>query len=419
MGFIADLREGLPGLKMNLPESWQVQEDQPRRAILMDNDHRVGWHLIHGPFHIDLRQEHDAALRKDVERHTRHAFAEQYALLQFPPEQAAQRAPVRTADPNWPGWTPLIEVEYVQIGGTTALKVLRRLVYERGLEVVLGTLLVPVASGLCELTAFSRTGETGARETVLLDLAMQQHPGKRRDELLRQLGQSFLDDARHDAKFPEHPLTLVRQALRWLTTGNDNLQVLAPPPPVAGGEVLLPAASTALQPPPRYVPVNMEAMPAPKTMAVLARVTLEGVDHPRLLDVWHLPDLLILGDDREAQLTELARRSVGEWERQGATAVEAQVQTLPPQGKLARVGAQIRMMLGGAPAQSVSRWLVDEDGSVFRIALGAPPYVPMDELVGEADQVMNSWRRLRPAKSAWLTSDLRLRDQASQAKAQA
>src|SRR5579883_2206763 len=114
MGFIDDLRKGLPGLLVAVPEAWQVREDQARRAVLTDNEHKVGWHITHAPFYVDTNPAHEAQLRREVERHVRWTFAEQYGQLPLPQEALASRPPARTADPKW---SPLISLSRVDLSG--------------------------------------------------------------------------------------------------------------------------------------------------------------------------------------------------------------------------------------------------------------------------------------------------------------
>src|SRR5689334_14316809 len=152
MGFIDDLQNGRPGIRLAIPESWKIHEEHARRVVFLDNDQRVGWHIAHAPVALDLRREHDDVLRDDVERHARQLFAEQYAGLKLPPEIAARRPPSRLDDPSWPGWSPLIALEHVRLAGGEALWIQRRLAYEPALEVVLSTLLIPLQTGLIEIT---------------------------------------------------------------------------------------------------------------------------------------------------------------------------------------------------------------------------------------------------------------------------
>ncbi len=417
MGFIEDLKNGLPGIHFAIPATFQVHEERERRTVMVDNERRVGWHVIHAPWRLDLRPVHDQALRQDVERGARQSFQDQY--VQLAAEAPKDRVPSRTADPEW---SPVVDVQYVQVGGAPALFILRRLAYEPGLEVVLGSLLIPLSTGICEITAFQRSSDAGQRESMLLTLAMQQNPGEEAPKLARKLGQPYFDDPKHDAQFPTHPLTCVRAALRWVMEGGaDLIKVTAPMPVMEPGEVEFPAAECAIVPPPRYLPLPPGTVPVPRTMAVLTRVPLEAGESPIMLDVWLVNDVTIPGDalDRQQQLLDLAKRNAWEWEKQGAKEVDVHIRALPPQGDEVRVAAEILMRIGEAKSQSVARWLAAPDGRVYRMTVGAPSHVPMEDLSRDVDAALASFRQIKTAtvSGAWLTSDLRLRPKAAPAEA--
>lgn len=53
-----------------------------------------------------------------------------------------------------------------------------------------------------------------------------------------------------------------------------------------------------------------------------------------------------------------------------------------------------RFKVGESEKVSAMRWRADEDGTVFRVCVGAERYVPESELREQADEVMASLRRL-------------------------
>lgn len=415
MGFIDDLKKGLPGVRFDLPGSTQVHEEQERRAVFVDNDHRVGWHVLHAPWRLDLRPEHDKLLRQDIQRQARFTFEEQYQQLAaaFPDDEARrQRPPVRTTDPSW---SPLLSVETIKIGEAPAVQIIRRVAYEPALEVVTGSLLIPLATGMIEITCFHRTQETGRRETMLLQLAMQRYPGEDVPQLAARLGQTFFDDPSHDRDFATHPLSLVRAALKWLReAGEEVLKVTAPMAPFKDEPIELPATGCRINIPPRYLPLPRGTVPVPRTMAVMTRVMLEASESPRMLDIFRLPDVEVPASlpaaERQQQLLTLARGNAEEWSKQGATDVELTVEERKPHGKRPTAASVIRMKINGLPTLAVSRWLLDDDGQVFRVAAGAPTYVPVEELDAELDTVIASLQRIEmPQNQPWLTSDITLK----------
>ena len=121
MGFLDDLKQGLPGVRFAVPANWKIQDEQDRRVVLQDEEHKVGWHIMHAPWRADLRRDFFAEQRRDVERHARYGFEQHYHQIQVP--QGVQRPPVRTSDPEF---SPLISVEHVTVDGVECLLVLRR-----------------------------------------------------------------------------------------------------------------------------------------------------------------------------------------------------------------------------------------------------------------------------------------------------
>jgi hypothetical protein len=73
------------------------------------------------------------------------------------------------------------------------------MMYQRGKEIVMGHLLIPVAGGLFEVRAICGGGMTGLRESMLLMAAIP----KPVEGEAQFLSQRQYDDPRHDAMFPE------------------------------------------------------------------------------------------------------------------------------------------------------------------------------------------------------------------------
>jgi hypothetical protein len=430
MGFLDDLSKGLPGIKLAVPSSWRRQEEQDRRAVLIDAEHKVGWHILHSPWRADLRsepKEFGELLRRDIERHARYGFEQHYSQVPQPkaaPGQPAPppRPPVRTSDADW---SPVISIEHITIDGQPALLTIRRVAYEPIMEAVIANLLIPVGTGLIDITAFQHTQDTGYRENALLTEALQKYPGEGPQKLARRLGQTYFDDPQHDAKFPNHPLTCVRAAIRWLLAlGKEQLAVTSTAAPLLapGAEIELPSVGCAVRVPPRYMPVPDGVLPLPVGVTLLSRVMLEGADDPQMLDIRQLSGPSLPPEGRAERLAAIMQRQVEEWQRQGATQMEIKqepVEIPAATGPEASAGPRlalavdVSMVLGGVRTHAVSRWLVDHDGRVFRIGVATPPYVPMAEAAADADAVLRSFRRLPPKKvnTAWLTSDLRLAPQ--------
>lgn len=414
MGFLDDLKQGLPGVRFAVPANWKIQDEQDRRVVLQDEEHKVGWHIMHAPWRADLRRDFFAEQRRDVERHARYGFEQHYHQIQVP--QGVQRPPVRTSDPEF---SPLISVEHVTVDGVECLLVLRRVAYEPVLEAVVGNVLIPLDNGVLDITMFQHSAQTGYRENQLLTLALQQNPGEGLSKVRRKLGQTHFDDAGNDDKFPTHPLTCVRRAVKWLLAlKKEDLAVTNPQQalPPSGAEIELAQVGCAVQIPPRYLPIPDGVLPVPAGVTLLSRVILEAADDPQMLDVRQVAGVTLSPDKRQAKLEEMVQQQIAEWQQSGATNIEINSEPVDAPGGADSgqhaIAVSVRMLLGGVPTHTVARWLCDRDGRVFRFGVATPPYVPTSESSADVELVFRSFRRLAsPNTGAWLTSDLQLAPQ--------
>src|SRR5262249_12532705 len=139
----------------------EVAPDASRTALLRDPERRVAWEIGHFPHRLDLRASSDDALHRDIEAEAREAFRASYEQVASAVD-AANRSPPRTRDA---AWSPVIELERIEIGGARALRVIHRLTYEPTHEMIVGRLLIPLESGVFEVSATHLTRTTGFRET--------------------------------------------------------------------------------------------------------------------------------------------------------------------------------------------------------------------------------------------------------------
>lgn len=265
---------------------------------------------------------------------------------------------------------------------------MRRITFQPGNELLSGTLLVPVVDGFFEIAAIARAATTGMRESVLL---MARTHGKPFEPGTSVPSQAEYDAPAHDHRFPDHPLTLVRAALRWLQS-DAAIEVLSPAPDPPSGEIVVEAASCAVVLPPRYVFVPREVMPMAPTLASYTRVALgEGV--PRMLDVWRLEGR-ITQRDRARRLKELALEMTADWEKEGVSDLEQEAEIVASDTKSASVRGFARFFVGAKRKLSALRWRADEDGVVFRVSASGPAHLSEEALRNDADAVMSSLRRL-------------------------
>lgn len=400
MSFKEALASGSLGLRWSLPAAFELKKEGPSLTFARDPDRNVAWLLRVFPWPLDLRRSFDEALRADLEADTRQLFEAAFKPIEWPPGSKEKRGP-RTADPRW---SPIIEVEHVRVGEAPALRLVRRMTYQPGEEVLCGSLLVPLARGFAELTAIARAEQTGLREATLM---MKRPGGSSTESKVPFLSQAEYDDPEHDALFAEHPLSLVRGALRWLLA-DAGLEVTEPAVEPPEGAYVVEAAGCTVILPPRYLFVPRELMPMSPTLASFARVGL-GDAPLQLLDVWRLPDRLS-GRDRGRALKRFAVEHTERWTSEGVTDLEQEAEIVTGDEPHTAVRTLVRFKVGDKHKVSAMRWRADEDGTVFRVTATAAPYVPAPKLRDQADAVMASLRRLNvedeggtgaPKKSWW------------------
>jgi hypothetical protein len=390
VGFLDQVRAGDLGARVSFGDDLEQIEEAGNAALLRDPERRVAWEIAFVPYRLDLREPTLDVLRADVEAEARAAFEATWEQLGAELE-GAERPPIRTSDA---AWSPVILLEPTTLDDAPALRVIHRMSYQPTHEMIVGRLLVPLATGVLSLSASSLTRTTGYRETMRLQAALSSRAGVNIADVARELGQAGYDDPTYDLLFPDHPLSLIRAALTWLVDADGGaLTITDPLPSPPGGEIDLTAAGCAVTPPARYLALPAGALPISATLAVLTRVGL-AVTTPRLLDVWRIDDTVILGADREKQLVALARKNAADWGGEGATDINAKVTKLPSRDGRTHAKSEIRFTTANGPTQAVARWMVDTDGTVFRVSASGGQWIPKEALLADAEQVLQSLRRL-------------------------
>lgn len=243
MALIEAMRSGSCGVRLVLPQRLRVLRETDDHAELADDDLGARWDLFARNVPLDLSPEHRDELRSAMQAYARDMFEKLYH--QFPP--SGDHHGPRTDDPDWPA---LVDFVPTRVGDADALMTVHRMMYDPGREIVLGHLLVPVQDGLFEARVMLRAAETGWRESALM--LIDRENGLRDPEVHYFPPQHEYDDPELDDTFPNHVLSRVRHALRWLRD-EAGLEVVAPREPVARGEVELELLGCALVPPPRFV----------------------------------------------------------------------------------------------------------------------------------------------------------------------
>lgn len=380
------MQEGRVGVRFPVPAHLAVEQETSDFALLLDRERELVWTLHRSEYRLDLQPAHEALLRRDIERHARALFERCFEEAERP----AWWLPVkpRTSDP---AWSPVVEVERVQIGGADALWVVHRMFYEPGNETVMGHLLIPLAQGLFEFRMFKHAEMSGLRESMLTGGQV----GAAEDNLERALArrdidQASFDDPVHDVQFPEHPLSTVRAAQRWLL---EDAQVeVAPAGQAEAGEVVAPHAGFAVTPPPRYMPLAADDMPRMR----FSRVSLATTDGVQLLTVARLPparsQAVLTGDELLEMGEELAHDDIPYAMNPHVTA-----ELLPDVAGRPQVRVHCTYdEAGNAPQHTAFRWFVDEGGAAVMVAVAAARYVPAEELFAQAEEVVGSFRLLAP-----------------------
>jgi hypothetical protein len=387
MSLVAALASGELGVKLVVPKRMGITDETASSAALVDQDRTLGWHLTLHEYRLDLQPEHQAMLERDIERHTRDLF-DNFFRMRDRGAPAEPDAKPRTADPTW---SPVVSVERVRCGEHDALCVIHRMTYAHGDEMIMGHLLVPFQGGTFELRVVARErSATGMRETLILSDAMS---GVSDDapESMPRLRQQDFDDARHDARFPDHPLSLVRAELREVLDA-DRVTVLDPPPAPPAGEVVLRELGCAIVPPARYL---LTAHRSPKKRAQFSRISFAGTDGVQLLTLLTRHDSSLHPTGTEEDLLDAARQLAGEV-AEGAQNLQLEIHTLPDAGGRTQVMAYRTYddQSGVGPQHSAFRFFVPAPGRLLSIAIGAAQCVPKAEMLAELDSVVASWRPL-------------------------
>jgi hypothetical protein len=372
--FIDGLRAGDFGLRFPFPDSFQMIDEFPLGANFLDENRNVAWHIGFSPSPLVLDPEHDALLRRDIKMFLRGRF---------------ETETPRTLDPEW---SPLVDMEYATLPGSTALLIVYRSAYEPGNEALVGELYVPLSTGHVYFDARCRVGTTGFRESYLVAQAIDRgrSPGQ-----AAAIAQSEIDDPRHDARFPRHALSIVRAAMRWLVESAD-IEVTDPMSISTEEETRLEDAECAVVLPPRYALNPTMSHRMAEGLIIANRVCPPG-SSSMSLDIWRLPANVITGWNAKGRLKRLAAQTIRNCKREGASQIRLQTRGLPDYDGRTQIETYVRFHSGADYVHSVMWWFVDTDGQVFRVAAAGPQFVPRSELTAHVEAVVGSWRRLEPS----------------------
>jgi hypothetical protein len=273
------LQRGTFGVELTFPPG--VVPDQSAEYSFQFSGPRAGvgwWVFFRRHLALDLSDVAATSLERDIRRHTRRLFEVAFCQRALTPEQL--NLGPRTRDPSW---CPVVAIERVSIDGGWALHVLNRIFYEPMRETLIGHLLVPTSMGVLEARWITSTNTTGWRESTYV--------AKRGKELFGADGkfkfpaQTVFDDPNLDHHYPNHPLTVSREARRWLDEGA-HMRVLDAPAD-SGASIDVPEGYR-LRPPARVGAPTSHPGPLarPWTMTTLTRASYsvtDGVDRFHVL----------------------------------------------------------------------------------------------------------------------------------------
>ncbi len=404
MTLLADLHNGTHGIRFNPPSSLQLEVDHDTIAAFRDEEHRVDWYLEFSPLIVDLSARYDDLLREDLHIDTVTVFESYFKKSRqkseaFDSGQILDPGSVGSSSDSImsmprtrrdPTWSPVVSAERVSIGGVPALALIHRLTYMPGDERIIGRIIIPLEQGTVYLSALRRANMTGEREAILVILNLPS--SKDADEQLPQISQAAIDDLALDDKFPDHPLTVIRRALRRVLTASLDLTVTAPLPPQSEETVELKNSGCTIRVPPRFrfCPGMAAAMHPSLNPFIRATVPQAGTYS---FDVWRVPEVTVKGQAMP-QLCSLAEEHLRGWKREGDPEVEIESTEFPMRDGRTGLSTFVRFCVGGDMHQAVANWFVDRDGTVFRICAGGSLSRSREELTKVVNGSTLTWRRL-------------------------
>lgn len=404
MSLLDDLRSGTCGVRFNPPPSLRLEADRDSFASFRDEEHRVDWYLEFSPLIVDLSIGHEDVLREDLRIDTVAAFESFFelglqsstagqAVGRTESAQAAAEnilsAPRTKKDPTW---SPLVSVERVSFGGVPALEVIHRLTYTAGDERIIGRIIIPLEQGTLYFSALRRANMTGVRESIIL---LGKMPFPNESDYLRHplVVQAEIDDPALDEKFPDHPLSVIRQGLRWALTTPLDVTVTAPLPLERDDIVELPNSSCTIRLPPRFRFCPKLAAEMDPSLTPFTRATVPQTGS-YTFDVWRLPSVTIKGSHAGQHLRRLAEEHLRAWNREREPDVETESVELPLLNDRPIVSTFVRFCVDGNMNHAVTNWFTDYDGMVFRVCAAGPLSRPREDLRKAVNESTLAWKRL-------------------------
>ena len=392
MSFLEKVARGDYGVRFSATEEFEVTGESDSGTALLHSSKRFGLHLSWCPYRLDLSPTTEDVLRRDLERGTRDLF------IQFRQRRTQDGAPSDRAKryDDDPQWSPLISRNLFAIGGAPGLEVVHRLSHEPGSEIVMGHLLIPVATGLFEFRVTASAQMTGVKESILV-AELLQRPDVQKEAAETSLEETLpkhmppIDDPGLDERFSDHPLAIVRRALRWLRK-EPQIAVIAPGLAQASGEVALPSLGCAITPPARYVVHEQKP-----DRAQFSRVSFATTDGVSILNIAQLPkNVRGPGASSEKFAEQMIRATLPD----GSTDIVVRCRAVSIDDGPGGVEAQASFIRADCfPGQSVLRLFPDQLGRFWLAMIGTSQSVPVSEISDEISSVVRSFRLM--SKPSW------------------
>jgi len=385
MGLFESLRDGVLGVEMVFPPTVEPSDWADMSFQFAGPLTGVGWWVFFFPeISLDLSDNGWPTLTRDVDRQAKALFEQMFRGRDMTPERRAQGP--RTNDTTW---SPLIEVERVSLDGGAGLYVLHRMTYEPGSEILMGHLLVPCAAGLAEARWVATAQVTGIREAVWTDKALRTSGV----EALKHPGQAVFDDPALDREFPKHPLSIAREARRWLAK-DVRLRVLRPASRDERSTIQLPALGYSLVPPPRFGPPVTGPGPRGRPWASSNRASISGSDGIDWFYVHAFPTPLLVkwGSSGRRLGTEVEKLARHVYTEAGVKRIRSEVLAAGGDGR-----TSVRVIVEGDGHLGPLRMAVHgtaSGGSIVTLFLMTTATLPAADMLAEVDAAARTLQRI-------------------------
>lgn len=332
--------------------------------LVVADDTGLRWRIRVLPMEFAIAPGEEAELSEDVYASARTAFETRWRQ-----QGRAAGATPRTASGDW---SPVIEARLGAIGAGRIARIVRRLAYEQGDEVVVGNLFIPVEKGTVEIRIMAQSGETGVREKAIGAKYGGRQP------------QATYDSRELDPYFPDHPLTRVRAALDAVV---GSLEIITLPDRPA--ELTLKEPGCAVTAPRRFV--------AAPTVAGSGRgelVRLGVDDWQRTIEVWRIGRHKFKSKDLHAALVEHANKTAESSAGDDTSHVVSHSAPIDDYGVCLQIQQYVTFERDDEPHHAVFRWWIAGDGTLWRIGETSSSLVDREELAADVAAVQDSFRRI-------------------------